>query len=222
MRRAALAAVLAPAAIAAAAGMADADRAVEEAKQRWADSPHGPMLERILPPFYGPNQLPEPDSPGARLTVRYCVQCHNLPSPAMHEAAKWPKVVDRMVLRMQGRGNMGTLMRDMMAGVQAPTDDEARVLTAYLERNAQTPLDPAKYPDIEADRAKSFRLACQQCHALPDPKRHTAAEWPAIVSRMEKNMNWMNRVVGSKPDPREPQLRVNEIVDYLQRHARKS
>jgi hypothetical protein len=33
-------------------------------------------------------------------------------------------------------------------------------------------------------------------------------------------MLWMNRVVGSKPDPDEPQLRVDEIIGYLQKHAR--
>jgi len=42
--------------------------------------------------------------------VRYCVQCHNLPNPAMHHAGKWPGIVERMVLRMHGRGNLGTLM----------------------------------------------------------------------------------------------------------------
>ena len=46
--------------------------------------------------------------------LRPNVQCHNLPNPAMHEAAKWPGIVERMVLRMQGKGNMGTLMADMM------------------------------------------------------------------------------------------------------------
>ena len=50
----------------------------------------------------------------AQVMVRYCVQCHNLPSPAMHHAAKRPVVLDRMVMRMQGGGNMGTLMRDIM------------------------------------------------------------------------------------------------------------
>jgi hypothetical protein len=37
---------------------------------------------------------------------------------------------------------------------------------------------------------------------------------------MERNMQWMNRVVGSQRDPREPQLRIDEIVRFLQRHAR--
>jgi len=64
--------------------------------------------------------LPEPDSRGAALTVRYCVQCHNLPNPAMQQAAKWPAAVERMVARMRGQGNMGRLMHEMMAGVKAP------------------------------------------------------------------------------------------------------
>ena len=64
------------------------EQAVAEAKQRWATSPHGPMLERILPPGFDAAMLPEPGSRGAQLALRYCVQCHNLPNPAMHHAAK--------------------------------------------------------------------------------------------------------------------------------------
>ena len=71
------------------AGAALADE-ISDARQRWESSPHGPMLERILPPTFQPSQLPEPRSPGAALTLRYCVQCHNVPNPAMHHAAKWP------------------------------------------------------------------------------------------------------------------------------------
>jgi len=197
-----------------------AEQAVEAARLRWQESPHGPMLARILPPTFEPAQLPAPETRGAALVVEYCVQCHNLPNPAMHMAAKWPGIVERMVVRMQGKGNLGVLMKEMMAGVKAPSDAERAVLLAYLERFAQRPLDPRKYPDIESDAAKSFRLACQQCHTLPDPQRHTATEWPSVVARMEKNMLWMNRVVGSKPDPDEPQLRIDEIVIYLQKHAR--
>jgi hypothetical protein len=216
---AAILALAGPAA-AGASSAADFQRSVDDARGRWADSPHGPMLERILPPTFEPAQLPQPASRGAALVVQYCVQCHNLPNPAMHDAAKWPKVVDRMVLRMRGQGNMGELMKEMMAGVQAPTDEEARQLLAYLRQNSQRALDPRMYPDVESPAAQSFRLACNQCHVLPDPRRHTAREWPAVVQRMEQNMQWMNRVVGSRRDPREPQLRIDEIVRFLQRHAR--
>jgi len=193
---------------------------LEQARKRWAESPHGPMLERILPPTFEPRQLPEPESRGARLALRYCVQCHNLPNPAMHEPAKWPAVFERMVLRMQGKGNLGPLMHDMMGGVAAPSVDEAEALLAYLQKHAQRPLDPRRTP-VNGPEAQSFRLACQQCHVLPDPRRHTAAEWPTVVARMQKNMEWMNRVVGNRPPPDEPQLRVEEINAFLRRYARK-
>ncbi|TMH71191.1 MAG: hypothetical protein E6H51_14170 [Betaproteobacteria bacterium] len=199
----------------------DAIRLVEQAKKRWAESPHGPMLERILPPTFELHQLPERGSRGARLVIRYCVQCHNLPNPAMHHAAKWPAIFERMVVRMRGKGNLGELMQDMMAGVEAPSVDEAGVLLAYLQKYSQRPLDPNKYPAVNLPEGQSFKLACQQCHVLPDPQRHKASEWPAVVARMEKNMEWMNRVVGNQPDPREIQLKVEEINAFLVKYARK-
>jgi hypothetical protein len=192
---------------------------IDDAKKRWAESLHGPLLERILPPTFEARQLPERESAGAQLTLRYCVQCHNLPNPAMHHAAKWPGIVERMVLRMDGRGNLGPLMSDMMAGVEAPTTEEKRGLLAYLRKHAQKPLDPQRYPEVYQPAGEAFRLACNQCHVLPDPRRHTAAEWRAVVARMQENMAWMNRVVGSKPVPGEPQLRVEEINAFLERHA---
>lgn len=194
---------------------------IDDARKRWAESPHGPLLERILPPTFEKKQLPEPRSRGARLVVRYCVQCHNLPNPAMHDAKRWPSVVERMVVRMRGKGNLGVLMEEMMAGVEAPTDDEQRVLLAYLTKHAQKPLDEKKIPEVLQPSAESFRLACNQCHVLPDPKRYTAAQWPKVVERMRTNMEWMNRIVGSKPDPTEPQLRVEQINAFLARHARR-
>ncbi len=199
----------------------DLDAAVAASKKRWAESPHGPMLERILPPGFEPRMLPQPESRAAGLAVRYCVQCHNLPNPAMHHAEKWPWIVERMVLRMRGRGNLGKLMKEMMAGVAAPSDDEAGELLAYLQENAQEPLDPKRYPDVITSEAEPFRLACQQCHVLPDPRRYSAAEWRAVVSRMERNMQWMNRVVGSYPVKGEPQLRIEDINAYLAKHARR-
>ena len=204
----------------AAAFAQDAEQLVAQAKKRWAESPHGPMLERILPPTFELQQLPAPKSRGARLLVRYCVQCHNLPNPAMHHAAKWPAIFERMVLRMRGKGNMGELMHEMMAGVRAPTEQEAGVLLAYLRKYDQRPLDPKKYPEVNLPEGRSFNLACEQCHVLPDPMRHTAAEWPAVVARMEKNMEWMNRVVGNQHPPDEPQLKIEEINAFLVKRAR--
>ena len=205
--------------VALAAFAARADE-IDQAKRRWAESPHGPMLERILPPTFDRKQLPEPRSRGAQLVLRYCVQCHNLPNPAMHDAKRWPSVLERMVVRMRGKGNLGALMAEMMANVLAPDDAEQRALLAYLQRHAQKPLDEEKIPEVLRPPGESFRVACSQCHTLPDPKRYTAAQWPAVVERMRRNMQWMNRIVGSKPDPTEPQLRIEDINAFLARHAR--
>jgi len=208
------------AAFALAAPAAQADE-IQTAKRRWAQSPHGPLLERILPPTFARRQLPAPRSRGAKLMMRYCVQCHNLPNPAMHEPKRWPSVVERMVFRMRGKGNLGPLMADMMAEVEAPTEDEQRTLLAYLARYAQKPLDPKKIPEVLQPAGEPFRIACGQCHALPDPRRYSAAQWPAVVERMQENMDWMNRVVSSKPQPGEPQLRIEDINAFLARHARR-
>jgi hypothetical protein len=194
---------------------------IADARKRWETSPHGPMLERILPPTFEARQLPQRNSPGAKLVVAYCVQCHNLPNPAMHHAAKWPGIVERMVLRMEGKGNMGTLMAEMMAGVKAPGAEDTKAIVDYLRRHAQTPLDPELYPDVNDPSGQAFRLACNQCHVLPDPKRYTAAQWPRVVARMQQNMEWMNRVVGSQPVPGEPQLALEKINAFLAKHARK-
>ncbi|HJS39143.1 MAG TPA: hypothetical protein VJ789_13555 [Burkholderiales bacterium] len=194
---------------------------IAEAKRRWAESPHGPMLERILPPTFDAAKLPEHKSAGARLTMQYCVQCHNLPNPAMHHAAKWPSIVERMVLRMEGKGNYGQLMFEMMAGVKAPGAEEAKTLVAYLQKHGQKPLDARKYPEAFTAAGEPFRLACNQCHVLPDPQRYTAREWPAVVARMQENMQWMNRVVGTRPVPGEPQLRIDAINAFLAKYARK-
>ena len=207
--------------LATAASAQDAAQLVEQAKKRWTESPHGPMLERILPPTFAPRQLPNAKSRGARLLVQYCVQCHNLPNPAMHHAAKWPGIFERMAVRMRGKGNLGELMQDMMAGVEAPSVDEAETLLAYLRKHSQRPLNAKKYPAVNLPEGQSFKLACQQCHVLPDPQRYKASEWPAVVARMEKNMEWMNRVVGNRPEPDEPQLKIEEINAFLVKYARK-
>ena len=81
------------------------------------------------------------------------------------------------------------------------------VLTGFLRHNRRS--------------GEAFRLACNQCHVLPDPQRYTAAQWPRVVARMQENMEWMNRVVGSKPLPGEPQLAVEEINAFLAKYARR-
>jgi len=211
-----LAALLATATCVASA--ADAPE-VARAKYLWAQSPHGRMLERILPPSIEPPQLPEPRSEGARLATRYCVQCHYLPSPQMHTADKWTTIVVRMVWRMQGKGNLGGLMKDMMDKIDAPADLEIAELTRYLQKHAQKEMDPA-HPALRTPAGQMFSIACTQCHSLPDPQRHTAREWPGVVERMKRHMTWANTVVGVETLRTQPVLNTGEIVRFLQHYAR--
>jgi len=194
---------------------------IAQARELWARSPHGQMLERILPPTVQPSELPEPRSDGARLTARYCVQCHYLPSPQMHSAAKWDATVERMVWRMQGRGNLGALMKEMMAHVRAPTAEEVVTLKRYLRKHGQREIDPA-HPALRGTAGQMYSLACSQCHALPDPQRHTARQWPAVVERMKQHMAWANVVVGAAELRTVPELDTASIVRFLQRYARGS
>jgi uncharacterized membrane protein YfcA/mono/diheme cytochrome c family protein len=185
----------------------------------WASSPHGAMLERILPPAVTPRDLPEPGSEGARLTARYCVQCHYLPNPQMHTAERWKPIVERMVWRMRGNGNMGEVMKDMMAHVKAPTDAEVLTLVQYLQKHGQKEIADS-HPALKAASGQIFMTACSQCHAPPDPSRHTAREWPGVVERMKRHMAWANTVVGASELRTTPELKTDEIVRLLQRYAR--
>jgi mono/diheme cytochrome c family protein len=192
---------------------------VARARYLWSQSPHGRMLERILPPSIEPRELPEPRSEGARLTARYCVQCHYLPSPGMHTPDRWRPIVVRMVWRMQGNGNLGELMREMMDNVKAPTEQEVAVLASYLEKHGQREIDP-RHPGLASEAGKIFAIACSQCHSLPDPRRHTAREWPAVVERMRRHISWANTVVGADHLKTVPVLETREILRFLQRHSR--
>ncbi|MGH8750624.1 MAG: hypothetical protein ACREUV_02835 [Burkholderiales bacterium] len=186
---------------------------------KWEQGPHGLMLRQILPSGPEPEDLPEPASAGARAFTRYCVQCHNLPSPYMHTAQRWEGVVERMVRRMRGEGNLGKTMKELMEGVEAPSQQELDTLLAYLNQYGQKTIDPARYPDLKNSAAgRRFREACTQCHELPDPKRHTVQEWPRVVERMQRNMTWVGVIKGKSRNPAE--LKVEDIVEFLQRHAR--
>jgi mono/diheme cytochrome c family protein len=213
--------VLAVGGLPAAAQQESFDRAqsVARAKYLWSQSPHGKMLERILPPAIEPAQLPEPRSEGAQLAARYCVQCHYLPNPQMHTPDRWKITVERMVWRMQGRGNMGQLMKDMMDNVEAPAGKQVAALIAYLQKHGQREIDPA-HPALRSESGQIFSIACSQCHAAPDPGRHTAREWPGVVERMKRHMAWANVVVGADDLKTNPVLNTGEIVRFLQRYAR--
>lgn len=190
------------------------------AEEAWEASEHGRMLKRILPPGPDPAKLPEAGSHAANLLEQYCVQCHYLPDPKMHAPDHWPHIVDRMVRRMRGEGNIGREMKELMGEIEAPDDDDAAALVDYLKRHGQRPIDAERYAGLSSTEGRAFSQACSQCHALPDPRSHTAGEWPEIVERMQKNLAWTGVVSSTRVRSFEPQLNVEKIIDFLQRNSR--
>lgn len=175
------------------------------------------MMSGRLPPGISPEDLPEPDSPGARLLVRYCSQCHNLPGPAMHTAEEWPFVEARMINRMEMmagmQGMMGGMMMRGMMDMQAPTRQEHKKLLTYVQRYALRPASAETLGPPGTPGLALFRQTCSQRHALPDPGLHTTDEWPGVVERMQKNMKIMGKPVITDQER-------EELVSYLTQHAR--
>jgi cytochrome c5 len=147
------------------------------------------MMGGMLPPGIKPQDLPDPESQGAKLLSTYCAQCHNLPSPRMHTAEDWPRLVGRMLMRERMMAGMG----GMMMRVNAPTSQEEEELLQYLQAHAMRALVPGAVPAPDSPGAALFQQTCAQCHALPDPKQHTASEWQVVVGRMRQNMLSMGR-----------------------------
>lgn len=153
-----------------------------------------------LPPAgVTPADLPEPNSAGAQLVAKHCAQCHDLPQPSMHSATDWPSVARRMWLREDG-------LADSM-GVAVPTTSERFLMLNYLTANGLK-VSGANLP-AGAGR-EAFQLVCSRCHALPDPRNHSAQDWPTVFARMETNMARM----------KVPPLKGTQTTDillYLQR-----
>ncbi|TAM79627.1 MAG: hypothetical protein EPN47_17650 [Acidobacteria bacterium] len=192
------------------------------------------MMSGVVPAGIKPGDLPAPGSEGAKLIAKYCVQCHNLPSPSMHSAGEWPGVADRMFQRMSmcsrmsGMGmmrNMGGMgMKGMMGGtsgngmmgmmnVKAPSAHEQEIIVAYLKEHSLKSIQPGALPSPRTKGAILFAATCAQCHALPDPRQHTAQQWPQVVVRMHKNMVAMGKSV---PDA----ATLRTITEFLQDAAR--
>lgn len=131
-----------------------------------------------LPPEgLSPADLPDPESAGAQELQHFCTACHALPSPAAHSATDWPAVVRRMWLRM-GRMEGYT--------VPMPETGDRIIMLQYLMDNALK-VSGANLPD--APGRDRFEAVCGQCHELPDPKQHSAADWLVVVRRMGTHMS---------------------------------
>jgi cytochrome c5 len=165
------------------------------------------MMKGKLPAGVEPEDLPAPESAGAKLTARFCGQCHSLPSPSMHTAKEWPKVADRMFRRLDRMSGMG-----MMMHMEFPYGSDKKTILAYLAEHALRPMDKDNLPEPDSVGAAAFGKVCSECHGLPDITVHTKDEWPGVVEKMESNMKEMNK----KPPTA---AEKSAIVEYLVRNG---
>jgi cytochrome c5 len=152
----------------------------------------------LPPPGVTAADLPDPNSEGAKAVAQFCITCHNLPSPTIHSATDWPSVARRMWLRMD-------LLPEGLR-VPVPTEEQRQAIINYLLSHALQ-VSGAALP--EGPGRSTFSKMCSRCHALPDPRQHSSADWPVVVTRMEQRMDQM------KVD-RPGQGQVSEIILYLQ------
>ncbi len=68
--------------------------------------------------------IPEPDSPGAKLYIEKCTQCHGLPGPKRHTSEQW----DHVLVMMSGFMNQ--------RGLPFP-ENEKKLIRDYLHRNGR-------------------------------------------------------------------------------------
>ncbi len=156
----------------------------------------------LPPPGMGPSDLPDPDSEGAQYLRQYCTACHALPSPGAHSATEWPSYMRRMWMRLDGL--------DPKYNVPVPPSGERVVLMRYLLENA---LEVSR-ADLPAGQGRQLFMAeCSRCHELPNPRQHSAEDWPAVVIRMRQHSVQMLR---RSP----PQSEVQEVILYLERASR--
>ena len=68
--------------------------------------------------------IPESESPGAKLYLKKCTQCHGLPAPQRHTAEQW----DHLLVMMQSFMDQRNL---------AFPADEKKLIRDYLHKNAR-------------------------------------------------------------------------------------
>ena len=147
------------------------------------------LMRAWVPPRREPAVLPNADSRGAKLMGRYCAQCHGLPDPGAYSADEWPRVMERMSLRIKTLGNR----RCHVLQLAVPTDQESGELLAYLRQSAFESLNAGPKVPLTGEGAMAYLNFCSQCHDPPHPRQHLASEWPKVVNRMQDYAYFIGR-----------------------------
>jgi len=185
------------------------------------DESSWPNSMLFMPKGISDEDMPNPNSEGAKLTIMYCSQCHGIPYPAGHSASDWKVIMRKMMLYMRqsdnlgsGRGTMGGMMgnRKMPMGMmnaKVPSSAEQKIILSYLQENSLKSIQENELPASKSGAIEEFKKTCSKCHALPSPYQHTAKQWPAVVQRMLKHVKEFNL-------PALPESEVKSITAYLQ------
>jgi hypothetical protein len=68
------------------------------------------------------------------------------------------------------------------------------------------------YPELNSRAGRLFAQTCSQCHALPDPRQHSAGQWPGVIARMEQYMRQRKLPVPGR-------LATKDIDAFLEQHT---
>jgi cytochrome c5 len=147
------------------------------------------LMRAWVPPRKEPAALPNADSRGAKLLGQYCAQCHGLPDPKAYGTDEWPRVLERMSLRIKAVGSR----RCHLLQLAVPTDQEKSEILVYLRENAFQSLNSGPRVPLTGEGAMAYLNFCSQCHDLPHPRQHLADEWPAVVDRMQDYAYFIGR-----------------------------
>lgn len=153
-------------------------------------------------------QLADRVSPPARLFIRTCIQCHDLPDPKMHASEEWPLVVSRMFDRLQRRKAFSMESKALFL----PSPSELGEIATYLSRHGFKRASPRMIQDASLE-AVLFSRKCTQCHQLPDPSQHTANEWAAVIDRMQGHIRERGKQEMTDDEKR-------TLLSFLSREAR--
>jgi cytochrome c5 len=126
----------------------------------------------------------------------------------MRTPEEWREISVDMFKRTEKLYNtMGMLLL-----MKLPTIAERKAIVDYLTSHAMKAADLKALPEPDSAGAVLFSARCSQCHILPDPGFHKAAEWNGVLDRMRKNMRTMRKPVISDDE-------AGKISAYLQKHS---
>ncbi len=147
------------------------------------------LMRAWVQPRREPAALPNADSRGAKLMGTYCAQCHGLPDPRAYSADEWPRVMERMDLRIKALGSR----RCHVLQLAVPTAEERSAILGYLRQSAFESLNAGPKVPLAGEGAMAYLSFCSQCHDPPHPRQHSGSEWPKVVDRMQDYAYFIGR-----------------------------